>query len=625
VAISYLKLGAACAALGALLAGGASFVLPARYQSFAIIRLQPEGDLRSRLRPIQENLLSRASLGEIIRRPAFDLYPSERMRLPMEDVTQIMRDRDFEIGPAGANSFRISFQYPDRYKAQAVVRDVAARLISAGGLRLVTQPTLPDHASEPDRLRMSAIGLGAGFALGLLIAFLRTRPLRWTLIMTASAVAGCGAAFGVSLLLPDRFDWDERLLDFVVLGGLSGLGIAAFRLSSQPPANNRYLRLGLTCGYAAAILAGLASFAMPDRYVSTALIRARTKVEGAPAGTKAADRLHELTVAILCRSSLSELIQRPSLDLYRVERGYRPVEGIAEEMRQRSLRIEAPPTLNSLAPAAARISFEYSDRNKAQAVVREVVTKFVEGNVTFERLHPPQPSSLDDKSNHYNDAEAIVIEVLQPASLQETPILPNRIAIVAFGFIGGAFLVLALALAQYPPARRYLKYTLAAGAAGATIALLVSFGIPNRYVSSAVLRLETPAVTSEAAAERLQHTILDVSGVIEGTKGPVFQQMREGNLRFESLEVSPGGRTTAFRIECETPDRQKAWACTEELVSQYVDVPGPNRSGLEVLDSPTLPEWPSAPNRLNIAAFGLFVGLALGLLASTLRRPVSLA
>jgi hypothetical protein len=102
---------------------------------------------------------------------------------------------------------------------------------------------------------MSVIGLGAGFALGLLIAFLRTRPLRWTLVIAASALAGCGAAFGVSLLLPDRFDWDERLLDFVVLGGLSGLGIAAFRLRTRLPARNRYPRLAAACAFAAAILA----------------------------------------------------------------------------------------------------------------------------------------------------------------------------------------------------------------------------------------------------------------------------------------------------------------------------------------------------------------------------------
>jgi hypothetical protein len=94
------------------------------------------------------------------------------------------------------------------------------------------------------------------------------------------------------------------------------------------------------------------------------------------------------------------------------------------------------------------------------------------------------------------------------------------------------------------------------------------------------------------------------------------------NLRFESLEVSPGGRTTAFRIACENPDRQKAWGCVQDPVVRFVDAPV--SSGLDVVDAPTLPEWPSAPNRLNIAPVGLFVGLALGLLASILRRPVSL-
>ncbi len=604
--ISYLKFGGACAILGAVLAAGASFALPERYQSIAMVHLQPGGDLRSRLSPIQQDLLSRASLAEIIRRPVFDLYPSERSRFPMEDVIQEMRDRDFKIEPADATSFRISFQYPDRYKARAVVREIVARIMPAGGLQVVTQPTLPDHPSEPDRLRISAIGLGAGLMLGLLIAFLRTRPLRWTLVMAASAVAGCGGAFGVSLLLPDSFEWDQKLLDFVVLGGLSGLGIGAFRLRTRTPAGNRYLRLALAGGCAAAILAGFASFAVPDRYVSTALIRADVKVGGTLSGTEAADRLHELSVRILSRSSLSELIQRPSLDLYRAERSRRPMEDIVREMRERAVRIEPTvvPGLTGLAPGASRrISFEYADRYKAQAVVREFVTKFIEQNANLERESA--------------STSAIVIEVLGPASLPESAVYPNRLAFAASGLIGGVLLGLAIALAQYPPARPYLKYTLVAGAAGATVALLVSFGLPNRYVSSAVLRLGTPAATREAAAERLQQTMLDVS-----RRALVVRQMREQDLRFESLEVSSGGRTTAFRIACENPDRQEAWGCVQELVVEFVDAPVP--SGLDVVDAPTLPEWPSAPHRLNIAAVGLFVGLALGLVGSILRRPVSL-
>jgi hypothetical protein len=239
--------------------------------------------------------------------------------------------------------------------------------------------------------------------------------------------------------------------------------------------------------------------------------------------------------------------------------------------------------------------------------VREIVTKFVEQNVTFERASRTNPDALD----------AIVIEILEPASVPESPVHPNRIAFAAFGLVGGALLGLAVALAQYPPARRYVKYTMAAGAAGAAVALLVSFGIPNRYVSSAVLRLGAPAAAREAAAERLQQTMLAVS-----SKALAVRRMHEQNLRFESLEVSTGGRTTAFRIACETQDRQKAWACVQEMVAQFVDSPVP--SGLDVIDAPTLPEWPSAPHRLNIGAVGLFVGLGLGLVASILRRPVSL-
>jgi uncharacterized protein involved in exopolysaccharide biosynthesis len=101
--------------------------------------------------------------------------------------------------------------------------------------------------------------------------------------------------------------------------------------------------------------------------------------------------------------------------------------------------------------------------------------------------------------------------------------------------------------------------------------------------------------------------------------------MREHDLRIESLEVSPLGRTTAFRIACEYPDREKAWFCAEELVLQFVDSPRSGSSDLEVLDVPSLPGVPSAPNRLNLASVGLFVGLLVGFIGTFLRRPVSLA
>ena len=94
-------------------------------------------------------------------------------------------------------------------------------------------------------------------------------------------------------------------------------------------------------------------------------------------------RLQQMQQEILSRSSLSELIQRPSLDLYRKERARYPMEDIIQDMRNKAIRIQTV-EVNRTA-SAFTISFSYPDRFKAQAVVRELVTKFTEQNVTVQR------------------------------------------------------------------------------------------------------------------------------------------------------------------------------------------------------------------------------------------------
>jgi hypothetical protein len=86
---------------------------------------------------------------------------------------------------------------------------------------------------------------------------------------------------------------------------------------------------------------------------------------------------------------LSEIIQKPSLDLYKKERQKLPMEDIVQEMRNKYIRIQ--PLADSgggggrRQTAAFAVSFSYTDRYKAQAVVRELVTKFTEQNVTVQR------------------------------------------------------------------------------------------------------------------------------------------------------------------------------------------------------------------------------------------------
>ena len=77
---------------------------------------------------MQQQILSRGSLAELIQRPSLDLYRKERPSYPLEDVIQDMRSKAIQ-NPAGgslpagqgrvASAFTISFSYPDRFKAQA--------------------------------------------------------------------------------------------------------------------------------------------------------------------------------------------------------------------------------------------------------------------------------------------------------------------------------------------------------------------------------------------------------------------------------------------------------------------------------------------------------------------------
>jgi hypothetical protein len=71
-------------------------------------------------------IFSRLTLTNIIQ--TFDLYRSERSRMPMEDVVELMRER-IEIRVTTEQTVRIGFSYQDRFLAQKVTRDILTRLI----------------------------------------------------------------------------------------------------------------------------------------------------------------------------------------------------------------------------------------------------------------------------------------------------------------------------------------------------------------------------------------------------------------------------------------------------------------------------------------------------------------
>ena len=96
-----------------------------------------------------------------------------------------------------------------------------------------------------------------------------------------------------------------------------------------------------------------------------------------------ATRLQEMETEILSRSSLSDLIVR--LDLYKKDRTQKPLEDIVQDMRSRAIQVRsyepAPGGENRV--QAFAISFSYTDRYKAQQVVRELIGKFEEQNLVY--------------------------------------------------------------------------------------------------------------------------------------------------------------------------------------------------------------------------------------------------
>jgi uncharacterized protein involved in exopolysaccharide biosynthesis len=348
---SWRKTAAAFALAGAAAAGVMALRTPDVYISTAVMRMPASADAPRALNRAQQGVLSRTSLAQIIM--THGLYPEERSRLPLEDIVASMRNRYIRITSLKeGDAFAVSFQYRDRVAAQSVTRDLANRLLEASGKGTGAIEVL-DPASLPQRPSEPnrAAWVAIGTASGLILGFLFLGVRRWPLV----------AASGV----------------------------------------------------AAAVLALAVAYAIPDRWVSTAVLRLD---HGADTS--------ELIRATLSDASLQEIVQRPYLHLYEAERSKERLDRVVERMRNRDVRITPlrQQGRDGRDSNAFAISFMADDRLKAQAVVRVLVTRMTEQTLAgmrrqFEKASPGMPN----------------LEVLDPASLPEQPAAPNRLVILLMG------------------------------------------------------------------------------------------------------------------------------------------------------------------------------------------------
>lgn len=424
-ATTYLKLIGGLALAGAIVATAVSFRVPRIYESTAVIRItearNPQGgsqdglqeQVSRQLNQSEQEILSRTNLERLITRSDLDLYKQDRLRDPMEDIVQRMRDQSIRIrtpsaGPDSGLALAISFSSPDPRKAQAVVQALTSQFIDNNWrnrefnvnawqkiwpqsvpprgvvkFEVLDPGALPDKPVNASRVTFATIGLALGLALGLLAVITLRRP-KWTLQMSAFAAACCALAVAVSFLLPQTYT-----------------STAVMRI--------------------------------PPPLVPASLTR---KIAASPPGEK----LQRLEEVVLSRTSLEGLITQPWLDLYKEERLREPMEDIVRRMRDRDIQIHmvsAAPGSPHRAPAFL-ISFSYPDSDKAQAVVRDLVTRFTEQNIIDERTLAR--ASGDAKAIEIAEHQlGVNLDVLEPPS-QPRLRSPSRLALSSAGFAFGLFL-----------------------------------------------------------------------------------------------------------------------------------------------------------------------------------------
>ncbi len=387
---TYWKLAVAMAAAGALAALAVSLRLPERFMSSAMVQVHGESWIG--VEGIQREVLSRSSLAELIQRPSLDLYRGERQWMPLEDVIDLMR-RNVQIGRKADGRLSIAFIYLDRDVARRVVQELVTKFMETNlaierNRQHVYQSAWNEHAP-------------AGMVMEVLDPPAQARSLG---AEARPALALAGAHLGAMLVLIWR--WPRP----------------AWKLAAFATAG--------------CLLATAASYLIPNRYTSTVVMRlvppidARRWTASLPV-EPFSNHVHRIAAQILSEDSLKELILRPRLNLYERERSRKPIAEVAREMRDQAV------TVKEHAPSF-EISFTYGDPRIAQAVVRELVTKAIEGNIEEQRNRARAEGGQYKLMVEYRIGE--LLEVLDPASLPMAPVAPNRTVIAGLGFVTGLLL-----------------------------------------------------------------------------------------------------------------------------------------------------------------------------------------
>jgi hypothetical protein len=244
-------------------------------------------------------------------------------------------------------------------------------------------------------------------------------------------------------------------------------------------------KLALLLSTTGLLIGLLVSALLTPIYISSTELQ-MTIPQEAPAGSapppdnrNLTEHLLQLEQELLSRSTLSAIIQKPFLDLYKAERAGTPLEDVIQQMRTQDIRIriDGPPGTSPVR-LHFNISFAYPDRVKAQQTVQALLVRLMEANLHDARAHAQFTVGQLDQVRRLEARVALLekrlgipsagsepgdqlavrymgvnLEVTDPPSLPVRPAKPNRWRIMAAGFAAGfvAALVIAIFRRRPPP------------------------------------------------------------------------------------------------------------------------------------------------------------------------------
>ena len=173
---------------------------------------------------------------------------------------------------------------------------------------------------------------------------------------------------------------------------------------------------------------------------------------------------------ILSRNSLSAIIQSPSLSLYPYERTQDPLEDVIDSMRRSlTVKIVDRPGFARESHTVFQIAFSYPDPAKVQMATQLLITRFFD--VAAEKQKSPEMiaaaraqggviAALETRVARLEKqlgiapepvvvadlGPNIAVSVLDPASLPDQPVFPNRLVCAGLG-LGAGLLSLGFVLA----------------------------------------------------------------------------------------------------------------------------------------------------------------------------------